>query len=160
MEIKIYENQYRDEIIALVLHCQNDGTRPLVTVNDQPELLDIQSSYFAGGGYFWIAVEQGRLAGTIGLMNYDHGVGIVKKFFVYEQYRSSPTHLGQQLYAQLLDYAKNHGFKVLILDTPNNAYRAQNFYTKAGFSRITKEHLPVQYDYPYEDSYFYQLMLS
>lgn len=82
VERKAYEEKFRDDVIELVLHCQNDGARPLVSVADQPDLLHIQESYFAIGGCFWVAVYQGNLAGTIGLMN--RGVGILKTFFVYE----------------------------------------------------------------------------
>lgn len=52
IEIKEYIQSDRDEIIALVLHCQNDGTRPLVGVDDQLELLCIKEKYIDGGGNF------------------------------------------------------------------------------------------------------------
>ena len=50
MMIKIgeYTEPDTDEIIALVLHCQNDGTRPLVSADDQPELFYIREEYVAG----------------------------------------------------------------------------------------------------------------
>ena len=37
IEIKKYEDKYQDEVIRLVLSCQNDGTRPIVSIADQPE---------------------------------------------------------------------------------------------------------------------------
>ena len=42
IEIGTYSACDKDEVIALVLHCQNDGTRPLVSIEDQPELLRIE----------------------------------------------------------------------------------------------------------------------
>ena len=54
IEIGTYSAYDRDEVIALVLHCQNDGTRPLVSVEDQPELLRIKEEYIDGGGNFWV----------------------------------------------------------------------------------------------------------
>lgn len=53
-----FENQYSQEVIDLVLHFQNDGSRPAVTVNDQPDLLDITGEYIKKGGNFWIALDQ------------------------------------------------------------------------------------------------------
>ena len=91
IEIGTYSAYDRDEVIALVLHCQNDGTRPLVSVEDQPELLRIKEEYIDGGGNFWVAKENGKVAGTIGLMNKGNGLCILKKFFVYEPYRGRPT---------------------------------------------------------------------
>lgn len=43
--INQFEDKYTQDVIDLVLHFQNDGTRPIVTVDDQPDLLDITNKY-------------------------------------------------------------------------------------------------------------------
>ena len=154
VEIEEYVQSDEEEIIALVLHCQNDGTRPLVTVDDQPELLHIKEKYIDGGGNFWVAKESGKVVGTICLMNAGNGVIILKKFFVYEPYRSFPHNLGRQLYAIFLDFAQKHNFREIILDTPRNTDRVYRFYEKAGFRKISQEKFPIIYDYLYRDSDF------
>ena len=159
VEIKEYIQSDTDEIIALVLHCQNDGTRPFVTVENQPELLCIKEKYINGGGNFWVAKENGKVAGTIGLMNEGNGLCILKKFFVYEPYRGTPHYLGRQLYGVFLEFAKRNNFKKIILDTPKNTDRAHKFYEKAGFEKIRKEELPIAYDYPYTECDFFILDL-
>lgn len=159
MIIRTYTEADCKEVIALVLHCQNDGTRPLVSVEDQPELLHIQEKYMDNGGNFWVAEEQGKVVGSVGLMMYGGGLAILKKFFVYEAYRGEPYHLGQKLYGTLLDYAEKSGVKQLILDTPKNTERAHRFYEKAGFIKIRQEEVPIQYDSPYADRDFFSLML-
>lgn len=158
--IRAFEETDTEEVIALVLHCQNDGTRPLVGVEDQPDLLHIREKYLLPGGGFWVAEEEGRVAGSIGLVNCGDGVGILKKFFVYEAYRGAPHHLGQRLYTELLTFAQAHHFREIILDTPKNTDRAHRFYEKAGFVKTELEDLPVSYDYPYENSDFFILRLS
>ena len=40
-----FEDRFTQDIIDLVLHFQNDGTRPIVSVDDQPDLLDIRSDF-------------------------------------------------------------------------------------------------------------------
>lgn len=160
MEIQIYQERYQDAVIRLVLYCQNDGTRPLVRVEDQPELCHITEQYHKKGGCFWVALEDEKLAGTIGLMNAGNGIGILKKFFVYEAFRGAPVHLGRQLYQTLIEFAKAHAFSEIILDTPKNTARAHKFYQKAGFRQIKKDALPVQYTFPYADSDFFYLCLS
>lgn len=159
IEINRYQDTDKEELIELVLHCQNDGSRPSVSVDDQPELLCIEEKYFASGGYFWVAKEDGRVIESIGLMDGQNRIGILKKFFVYGQYRGSPCHLGQKLYAELLSYAKRHHMKELLLDTPQNTDRAHRFYEKAGFQKIPQEKLPVQFDHPYPDCDFFRLQL-
>lgn len=39
--IRQFETPYRQNVIAIVLQFQNDGTRPIVSVKDQPDLLNI-----------------------------------------------------------------------------------------------------------------------
>ncbi|MCD8237323.1 MAG: GNAT family N-acetyltransferase [Prevotellaceae bacterium] len=157
IEIMEYSQSDTEEIIALVLHCQNDGTRPFVSVEDQPDLLRIKEEYIDGGGNFWVAKENGKVAGTIGLMNKGNGLCVLKKFFVYEPYRGMPHYLGQKLYSVFLEFAKSKAFSTIVLDTPKNTSRAHKFYEKSGFRKIEK--LPVEYDYPYEDSDFFCLNL-
>lgn len=157
IEIQTYSQSDRDEVIALVLHCQNDGTRPYVSAEQQPDLFHIPEKYIEGGGNFWVAKDQGKVAGSIGLMMFEEGIAVLKKFFVYEPYRSAPHHLGRRLYAELLGYAKQQGVKTLILDTPKNTGRAHQFYFKAGFQKIEESQLPVEYDYPYAESDFFIL---
>ena len=157
IEIRTYSDEDREEVIRLVLHCQNDGTRPSVSVDDQPELRRIPEKYMDGGGNFWVAKDNGKTAGSIGLMKFGDGTAVLKKFFVYEPYRGAPCHLGRQLYGTLLDYARTHGVKQLILDTPKNTDRAHKFYERAGFTKIESADVPVVYDFPYEDSDFFRL---
>lgn len=160
IEIKEYAEDDREEIIELVLYCQNDGSRPLVGVEDQPELLCIRAAYFTSGGCFWVAKVEGRVVGCIGLMNLGGGLGVLKKFFVREAYRGKPNYLGRRLYGELLRFAREHQFMELILDTPKNTERAHRFYDKAGFVKIDEGELPVQYDHPYEDCDFFRLSLA
>ena len=40
-----FENRYTQDVIDIVLHFQNDGTRPIVSVDDQPDLLNIVDEY-------------------------------------------------------------------------------------------------------------------
>ena len=157
IEIRTYSDEDREEVIRLVLHCQNDGTRPSVSVDDQPELRRIPEKYMDSGGNFWVAKDNGKTAGSIGLMKFGDGTAVLKKFFVYEPYRGAPCHLGRQLYGTLLDYARTHGVKQLILDTPKNTDRAHKFYERAGFTEIERADVPVVYDFPYEDSDFFRL---
>lgn len=161
-EIRQFQKSDTDEVIDLVLHCQNDGSRPTVSVKNQPELLYICEKYIANGGNFWVAVQNGQVAGSIGLMNGGQKIAILKKFFVYEAYRGYPYHLGQQLYHVLLEFAIEQGFERIILDTPKNTARAHRFYEKAGFKKIEASELPLQYDYPYQgsDCDFFCLKLS
>ncbi len=157
--IRTYTEADTKAVIDLVLRCQNDGTRPHVTVDDQPELLHIREHYLKNGGNFWVAEDEEKIIGSIALMNCGDGIAVLKKFFVGESYRGRPFHLGRRLYAVLLNFAQEQGIKKLLLDTPKNTKRAHRFYEKAGFQKIEENQLPVVYDYPYENSDFFSLEL-
>lgn len=154
-----FEDNYTQDVIDLVLHFQNDGTRPLVTVNDQPDLLNIKESYMNAGGDFWIAVDNDKLIGSIGIMPYSNEIAVLKKFFVYEEYQGEPFHLGRKLYASLLSFAKDKGFTTILLDTPHNTVRAHKFYEKAGFKKVDESELPLKFSHPYKDCDFFLLNL-
>ncbi len=162
--IMISITQFKDcnmqDAIDLVLHFQNDGTRPLVTVNDQPDLLNIKECYLNAGGNFWVATDNGKLAGSIGIMPYGKEVAVLKKFFVYEDYyQGEPVHLGQKLYAELLSFAKAKGFTTILLDTKRNTARVHKFYEKAGFKKVEEHELPLKFSHPYKDCDFFLLNL-
>ncbi len=157
--IDIFKSDDTNNIIELVLGLQNDGSRPMVSVKEQPDLLNIQEEYIDKGGCFWVAKINGSLIGSIGLMPYTDGIWILKKFFVKEQYQGKPYHIGQKLYKTLLSFAKEKDVKTILLDTPYNTTRAHRFYEKAGFSLISEDKLPVQYSHPYKDCDFFILHL-
>ena len=154
-----FEDKYAQDVIDLVLHFQNDGTRPLVTVNDQPDLLNITCEYIEKGGNFWVAKDDSKLIGSIGIMPYNNEIAVLKKFFVYEDYQGEPYHIGQKLYTRLLSFANEKNIKTILLDTPHNTVRAHKFYEKAGFKKITEDMLPIKFSHPYKDCDFFMLEL-
>jgi len=154
MRITTYEDKYKDEVIKLILDIQNKEAGIGLSLQEQPDLDDIEASYMKNGGYFWIALdEQGKVIGTIGLMNKKDGVGILKKFFVRAEHRRQKV--GLQLYLSLLNFCAIHRLKTLLLDTPAVAKASHRFYEKNGFVKITKDTLPIPYDFPDRNSYLY-----
>ncbi len=151
VEIKRFQKRDTQQIIDLVLHCQNDGTRSLVNVDSQPYLQDIENHFFKKGGFFWVAKENESVAGTIALLDMGSRVALMKCFFTYETYRGYPHYLGKRLFSRLMDYAKIQDYKCICLTTPRNTERAHNFYLNAGFRKIPLSEMPCETVDPYED---------
>jgi len=64
LEIKPYEERYRDDLIFMVLQAK-DALGRVPTINE--DLLHIRESYFDRGDNFWIAVDgNDRVIGSIG----------------------------------------------------------------------------------------------
>ncbi len=157
MKIETYSGKYDDELIELILSIQNDEAKIGLSLQEQPDLLDIHRCYQQSGGEFWIALSDGRVIGTIGLMLMENHCAVLKKFFVKKAFRSQKV--GLSLYNELLKYAVSKGVRHILLDTPAVAHASHKFYEKAGFHRIGTAELPVAYSYPDRDSVLYLLDL-
>lgn len=156
--IETYLDDYKQDIIDLILHIENDENKLDLTLEEQPDLSDIPTAFRNGGGEFWIALDNETLIGTIGLMKKNDKVAVLKKFFVRSDMRG--TGISKKLYEAFLNYARENGICQIILDTPSVAERAHNFYERAGFRRITHEELPVHYEFPDRDCYLYLLNIE
>ncbi len=157
MEITLYKESYKQQIIDLVLHIQNEEAKINLSLEEQPDLLDIPQNYTANGGRFWVAADGNQVVGTVGLMK-EGDTGILKKFFVHKDWRAKKV--GLALYQSLLRFAEEQKLARIILDTPSVAEKSHRFYEHAGFRRITKEELPVPYHYPDRHSYLYMLTMK
>ncbi len=158
MKIIEFDGRRAEGIIELILTIQNQEAGIGLSLGEQPDLTDIEKSYQENGGNFWIALDdQGKVIGTIGLMKLNDRWAILKKFFVAAAYRFQ--RIGLKLYETLLDYAKQHGYRHIILDTPSVATKSHAFYRRAGFRQISASDLPVPYNYPDRDSLLFQLDL-
>lgn len=157
MKIITYQEKYQQQIIDLILFIQNEEAKINLSLEEQPDLLNIAKYYQKEGGEFWLAVEDNQVIGTLALMNKGNGNGILKKGFVKQEYRKCG--ILTQLYKTLLDYAKEKQIKRLMFDTPSVATNCHRFFEKAGYIRISKNEQPFEYDYPDRNSYLYLLEL-
>ena len=80
MQIKTYSEKYRNEVISLILDIQNNEAKIGLPLSEQPDLLDINRRYRQNGGDFWIALSNGEIIGTIGLMMKERHCAVLKKF--------------------------------------------------------------------------------
>lgn len=161
MQIKMYENKYKNQVIALILYLQNFDNKVNLSLEEQPDMNNIQEYYLNNGGGFWIAVnENDDVIGTIGLLLETSKCGILKKFFVNPQYRGKKTGISNNLYNHLVEHARMKGLCKIILDTPSVCYRAHGFYEKNGFSTITKNQLPIPYEYVDRNSILFMKTLK
>lgn len=145
-------------MVDLILRIQNEEAGIDLSLQEQPDLLDISASYSQSGGEFWIALEEERVIGTIGLLRLDERCAALKKFFVDAQYRTQGV--GRSLYQELLRFAHSRQLRFLILDTPAVATASHRFYERAGFRPVTRTQLPTAFSYPDRDSRLYLLELS
>lgn len=158
MEIAAYRNEYKRQIIDLILSIQNSEAKIGLSIDEQPDLLDIPLYYEKNGGAFWTAVENGEVIGTIAVMNYQNKNAVLKKFFVRADHRKKGV--GYALYKTALEYLTRNGYMYVMLDTPSVAKASHVFYERAGFKKIGKDEMPFRYEYPDRNSFLYLLKIE
>ena len=105
MVIKPYEEQYRDDLIFMVLQAK-DALGRIPSIN--PDLLDIQANYFDRGDMFWVALDENdRVIGSVG----------------YSRTENPTEAFLHRLYVKAAE--KHNGIGTALLQTAENALRKQ-----------------------------------
>ncbi|MDI1303833.1 MAG: GNAT family N-acetyltransferase [bacterium] len=154
------ENEYADAVIDLILNIQQNEFNVPITLEDQPDLLEISNFYHQSGGCFWGAFIDGELVGTIALVKYDNEAGAIRKMFVKKVYRGKELFIAQQLLDTLIAYSKENDLKHLYLGTVSILEAALRFYERNNFIRIEKEALPEAFPLMGADNVFCHLTLN
>jgi GNAT superfamily N-acetyltransferase len=161
-EIRPLSNAYSDQAVALILPIQQIETGVAVTIQDQPDLFDIDRVYNQPGGGFWGAIhlKDGELIGTIALISVGHNSGVIRKMFVKKEFRGKELGIAQQLFQTLIDHSHTKAISDLYLGTVEKLKAACRFYERNGFNRIKAEDLPAYFLRMPVDDCFYHLSLS
>ena len=160
MKIETYTEKYKAAVAELILNIQNNEFNVPVTLNDQPDLLDIESYYLKQHGNFWIALDDEKLIGTIALIDIDNAQGALRKMFVHKDHRGKEKGVGQLLLNTLVDWCREKDIDEIYLGTVEQLYAAKRFYLKNGFEQIAKEALPGNFPLMQVDTEFFKLRLK
>lgn len=158
--IKELDNTYSKAITDLILPIQQLEFNVPVTLEDQPDLLDIESAYIRPGGNFWGAFSEGTLVGTIALIDAGQQIGAIRKMFVRKDHRGTRPGIARELLATLIQYSRQQQLQALYLGTVEQLKAAQRFYEKNGFTRIAEAALPAPFPKMPVDNIFYQRILK
>ena len=153
-------NDFSQQIIDMVLPIQQLEFNVPVTLEDQPDLLDIDSNYYTDGGAFWGATNQNELVGTIAMLNVGHHTGIIRKMFVKKEYRGKEFGIAHRLLEILISFCKENDIQHLYLGTVDILKAAHRFYEKNGFTEIDVNLLPSYFPRMAADNKFYHLDLN
>lgn len=141
---------------SFVLNIENDEFKLGFKPHEQPDLYNLDTFYENGG--FWIARYNNVISGTIGLEPLTHETAVMRHLFVEKDHRGKETRIAQQLFRQLLMYAKISGYRNIYLNTPQIAVASQHFFLRNGFKEVTDNlKLPPEYKFADRDSKFYHL---
>ena len=154
MKIITYSDKYREATIKLIFDILEDELGRH-SKSGRPDLYNIPQVYQKNKGNFWIAVDDKRVVGTVGLSDHGRQRGYLERMYVDKEYRRKG--LGKKLLSYLLKFAKSNGYKKIFLSTWEGMVAANNFYIKNGFLKI--KYLPQGFSHSSSDNVFYKLKL-
>ncbi|REC53594.1 GNAT family N-acetyltransferase [Chryseobacterium piscium] len=160
LEINLVNNTYSKEIIDLVLNIQQKEFNVPITIEDQPDLMQIDDFYFANGGSFWGAFINGELVGTIALIKFDEKAAAIRKMFVKKEFRGKEYGFAQKLLETLIAYCQKNGIDEVYLGTVSILQAALRFYERNHFEIIEKKSLPSKFPLMSADNVFCFLNLK
>jgi N-acetylglutamate synthase-like GNAT family acetyltransferase len=155
LEVRAYLPADSPGVVSVILPIQQAEFGIPITLEAQPDLLDIPRFYQHGAGNFWVALAGDEVVGTIALLDIGSGQAALRKMFVKQPYRGSERRVAHRLLSAALDWSVAHGVTDLYLGTTEKFLAAHRFYEKSGFSEIDKPALPAGFPVMSVDTKFY-----
>ena len=131
-DIKIVDGiNHIDEVKNLIIEYTKFLGRDLTFQNLDDELNDIAKKYCPPNGRLLCAQIDEKIIGCVAYHKFDENRCEMKRLFVLEDYRK--FYVGKKLIEEILFFAKNDGYKEMILDTIKPLQSAIHLYKKFGF---------------------------
>ncbi|WP_223608010.1 GNAT family N-acetyltransferase [Chryseobacterium sp. OSA05B] len=160
VHIQQLDNTYSDQLIDMILNIQQKEFNVPITIEDQPDLKQIESFYTEAGGNFWGAFIDGQLVGSIALVKFDERAGAVRKMFVKKEFRGKELNIAQELLEVLIAFCRERKIDAIYLGTVNILKAAIRFYERNHFLQVEKENLPMHFPLMNADNVFYALTIN
>lgn len=160
LQIQPIGNAYSEQAIDLILTIQQKEFNIPITIDDQPDLRQIESFYQEAGGNFWGAFIEGELVGSIALVKFDERAGAIRKMFVKKEFRGRELNIAQILLDILIAFCHENEIDDIYLGTITVLKAAQRFYERNSFEKIKKENLPDRFPLMSADDIFYHLPIN
>jgi GNAT superfamily N-acetyltransferase len=158
--IERYTGKYGQDVIELILDIQQHEFGLPITIDDQPDLREVEKFYFRNNGGFWLAIEGEKVVGTIALIDIGNRQSALRKMFVHKEYRGKEKAIAQKLINILIDWCEQSGIGEIYLGTIDTMIAAHRFYEKNGFVEIEKLALPPNFPVVRVDNKFFMRSLN
>src|SRR6185436_5623668 len=141
--IRPFKEAYQKKVTNLIIQIQRDEFGIDITLQDQPDLLNISQFYQSKSGNFWCAINPyEEIIGTIALIDIGDRMGVIRKMFVRLDCRGTKRNVAKDLLDVLENWARKKQFTKLYLGTVDKLKAAQRFYYKNDYKTIDPYLLP------------------
>lgn len=159
MRVIPFAPEFETEVVELIVSIQRDEFEIDISADDQPDLRGIASYYQTGRGNFWVAVLEGRVVGTISLLDIGAKQAALRKMFVAHASRGPALGVAKRLLETLVGWGVEQEIREIFLGTTPFFHAAHRFYEKHGFSEIPRSRLPASFPIMEVDKKFYHLVV-
>lgn len=156
IQIVEFEDRFQESIENLVLPIQQAEFGVQITKDDQPDLVNIRSSFMRGSGNFWVALCDDKVVGSIGVFDIGDYQVALKKMFVDREFRGKYYQIGSSLMGTAKSWCQLKGVKQIYLGTTSQMKAAQRFYEKNEFIEVQTTQLPTSFPIVHVDTKFYR----
>jgi len=160
IKIVEFEPRYQQAVEDVVLPIQMIEFGLPYPREKQPDLMDIPGTFQKGKGNFWVALHEGVVIGTIGIVDIGNAQVALKKMFVHKDYRGKDHGVAAALLENAMDDCRAQGIKSVFLGTVGHYYAAHRFYEKNDFVQVDKSALPAAFPIVSVDEKWYRRDLS
>ena len=104
-------------------------------------MLEIETFYQRNHGNFWVAIYDGKVVGTVALLDIENHQVALRKMFVKRISRKD-WGASHKLLQTAISWAENKKLKDIYLGTTVKFLAAHRFYEKNGFQSVSIDELP------------------
>ena len=155
-KIEVFRSEHQKGVEELVLPIQQIEFGVPVTLEGQPDLVDIHGTFQNGNGNFWVAISNDKVIGSVGIVDFGDNRVALKKMFVHADYRGKDLGVASALLNTVFEWCEQHLIPEIYLGTVDILKAAHRFYEKNGFVEISKNQLPEQFPLVAVDTKFYR----
>ena len=159
IDIVSFEPRHTDGVVAVILPIQQTEFHIPITLDAQPDLLDISTFYQHGDGNFWVAMDGDVVVGTVALLDIGDRQVALRKMFVSANYRGKEYGVAKSLLDTSIAWCRARQVREIFLGTTAKFLAAHRFYEKNGFRELGVERLPTRFPIMSVDTKFYAMTL-
>jgi N-acetylglutamate synthase-like GNAT family acetyltransferase len=159
IEIVPFSRIHQTGVVGVILPIQQEEFGIPITLEAQPDLLEIPSFYQTKNGNFWVAAVAGEVVGTIGLLDIGDDQVALRKMFVKASFRGREHGLAGRLLETVLRWCRGRQVREIFLGTTARFLAAHRFYEKSEFTEIPMSELPTSFPVMSVDTKFYRYSL-
>ena len=127
-----YQESLRQQVFDFTSNCFNELGKRFEPCG-RHSFYAIISQYFV---QFWCMLSGGDIIGTVALKRHEDDTAELKALYLAKEFRSKG--LGTSLLNKAVDYARESGYKRIVLDSMSQYTAAISLYKKSGFRQIDR----------------------